>query len=324
MRSPRRLLAAVVVVPALALAGCGGSGGTVEPTSTTPAATASAPVTTGDLGIGVTGTIGEKPTLTIPETDSPAELTSEVIVQGDGPEVASGETIIVNYLGQTWKPKDGEPNVFDNSFDSGQPTGFQIGTGRVISGWDKGLVGQKAGTRVLLAIPAKDAYGEETSAENELAGQALVFVVDVLGSVAQTATATGSAGAALPAGFPAITSESGKQPEITSIEGVKAPAVGGEPLSHLLLKGGGDPIDAQKSLAVQLVQTDTATGKQTSKSWGDGGGAQLVPAAQVLETIPALQGATVGSRAVIVTPPTESNGTTNPSLVVVVDVVGQY
>jgi peptidylprolyl isomerase len=322
-------LAALFVVPALALAACGSSdGGSATPSSTSSAdpsadATATGGTTT-ESGITVTGGFGDKPTLTIPDGDAPAALGVETLVEGTGAAVPSGDTIVVNYLGQTWKPKDdGSVNVFDNSYDNGQPTGFTIGAGRVIPGWDKALVGLKAGTRAVLSIPAKEAYGEEASADNELAGQALVFVVDVLGSVSAKAAATGSPGPALPANFPAITSASGQEPKITSVAGVAAPAAGEEPKSALLLTGTGPKIDATKSLAVQLVQTDTATGKQTTSSWTTGG-PQLVPAEQVLGTIPILKDATVGSRAVLVTPPTSASGQEQASLIVVVDVVNQF
>ncbi len=131
---------------------------------------------------------GENPaTITIPEdAEEPTELVTQVLVKGEGPEVQAGQTIKVHYTGV--KFSDGE--VFDESYQRGEPTEFPIGVGNVIPGWDEGLVGQTVGSRVLLVIPAEQAYGEAPEdtdgatapPAHELAGETLVFVVDILGA----------------------------------------------------------------------------------------------------------------------------------------------
>ena len=74
----------------------------------------------------VSGSKGTKPTLTFPDAEAPADLEIQVLDAGDGQIVEPGDTIVCNYLGQIW---DGQ--VFDNSFDRGQPLSFQIGVGMV-------------------------------------------------------------------------------------------------------------------------------------------------------------------------------------------------
>lgn len=116
--------------------------------------------------------------ITIPEdAEEPSELVSQVLIQGEGPQVRAGQTIRVHYTGVTFA--DGEQ--FDSSYSRNEPATFGIGVGQVISGWDQGLVGQNVGSRVLLVIPAADAYGEDPDA-HELGDQTLVFVVDILGA----------------------------------------------------------------------------------------------------------------------------------------------
>jgi peptidylprolyl isomerase len=279
-------------------------------------AAATGPVKQTKVGVSVTGNLGEKPALTIPSGSAPTALTAEVLTAGTGPVVTKGQTLVANYLGETWDAKDGKPNIFDNSYDRLAPAAFAIGAGQVIPGWDETLVGQKAGTRLLLTIPPAKAYGASPSASNELSGKTLLFVVDVLGGLDKTASATGTELKA-PAGFPAVTSASGKKPVVTSVSGV-TPGTGTDSKSTLLIKGGGAPIDAKKSLALQIVQTDTATGKQTQETWGTA--LQVVPAANVLSIATSLTGATVGSRVLVVTP----QSTARPSVVLVLDVIGQY
>jgi peptidylprolyl isomerase len=123
------------------------------------------------------GTFGDKPEITFPSGGAPSGLQVQVLEEGTGPVVESGRTIVVNYLGQSW---DG--NVFDNSYDRGQPIDFPIGVGAVIGGWDKGLVGRSVGDRVLLSIPPEHGYGSRGVPQAGIGGgDTLVFVVDVVG-----------------------------------------------------------------------------------------------------------------------------------------------
>ncbi|MGO1316461.1 MAG: FKBP-type peptidyl-prolyl cis-trans isomerase [Cellulomonadaceae bacterium] len=124
------------------------------------------------------GSFGDKPVLTFPDTPAPEELEVTVLEQGSGDTVEAGETIVVNYLGQTWGG-----HVFDNSYDRGATIDFPIGVGAVIGGWDQGLVGQQVGSRVLLSIPPHHGYGSRGVPQAGIGGDdTLVFVVDVVGT----------------------------------------------------------------------------------------------------------------------------------------------
>lgn len=123
------------------------------------------------------GSFGDKPVLTFPEGGAPAGLQVQVLEEGSGPVVTAGRTIVVNYLGQVW---DGA--IFDTSYDRGETIKFPIGTGAVIGGWDKGLVGQTVGSRVLLSVPPEHGYGMRGVPQAGIGGtDTLVFVVDVVG-----------------------------------------------------------------------------------------------------------------------------------------------
>ena len=74
---------------------------------------------------------------------------------GTGAAAEPGRTISVHYTG--WLA-DG--TQFDSSLDSGQPFSFPLGAGRVIQGWEEGLVGMKVGGKRRLIIPPELAYGE--------------------------------------------------------------------------------------------------------------------------------------------------------------------
>lgn len=76
------------------------------------------------------------------------------LVVGTGAEARAGEKIAVHYTG--WLMNGSK---FDSSLDRGQPFEFQLGAGRVIPGWDKGVEGMKVGGKRELIIPAELAYG---------------------------------------------------------------------------------------------------------------------------------------------------------------------
>lgn len=105
------------------------------------------------------------------------ELTSLIIddvVVGDGDAVALGDTVTVHYIGTL---QNGEQ--FDNSYVRGTPFTFTLGEGRVIQGWEQGLVGMKVGGQRILIIPSALAYGA-SSAGPIPAHATLVFAIELL------------------------------------------------------------------------------------------------------------------------------------------------
>ncbi|MBS1698707.1 MAG: FKBP-type peptidyl-prolyl cis-trans isomerase [Actinobacteria bacterium] len=122
------------------------------------------------------------PEITIPKGDPPTETKIAVLKQGDGPTVASGDYVIVQYRGVTWA--DGKE--FDSSWKRGTPAQFQ--TTGVVPGFKKALEGQKVGSQVLAVIPPADGYGAQEQGSIP-ANSTLVFVVDILGTIPSAAPA---------------------------------------------------------------------------------------------------------------------------------------
>jgi peptidylprolyl isomerase len=121
--------------------------------------------------------LSSKPSIAVDTAgDPPSGLVSEDLVEGDGPEIAPGTTASVQYVGVSWSTG----REFDASWDRGQPFGFPVGAGRVIAGWDEGVVGMRAGGRRLLVIPPDLGYGDRGAGGVIAPGETLVFVVDAL------------------------------------------------------------------------------------------------------------------------------------------------
>lgn len=94
---------------------------------------------------------------------------------GTGKEVVKGALIIVHYQGFL---EDG--TKFDSSHDRGKPFQCVIGTGRVIKGWDQGMMGMREGGKRRLIVPEHLAYGERQVGELIAPYSNLIFEVELL------------------------------------------------------------------------------------------------------------------------------------------------
>ena len=93
---------------------------------------------------------------------------------GMGPAANTGDQLSMNYKGTLLDGK-----VFDQSYGRG-PFDFQLGAGKVIKGWDQGIVGMKVGGKRKLVIPADLAYGAQSPSPDIPANSTLVFEVELL------------------------------------------------------------------------------------------------------------------------------------------------
>ncbi len=83
---------------------------------------------------------------------------------------ATGDTVSLYYTLKV----DGQ--VVDSN-EGGQVLTFTIGSGQVIPGFDKGVIGMAVGQEKTFSVPPEEGYG--TSGAHQLAGKTLVFTVRV-------------------------------------------------------------------------------------------------------------------------------------------------
>ncbi|UOE45090.1 FKBP-type peptidyl-prolyl cis-trans isomerase [Agromyces larvae] len=122
-----------------------------------------------------------RPGITVPKSDPPAKTEVEVLLQGDGDVVESGDTVVVQYTGVLWDTG----KVFDSTWEKGAVGRFTVAdddTSQVVPGFATGLIGQKVGSQVGIIIPPADGYGDQGSGQVP-GGATIFFVVDILGVV---------------------------------------------------------------------------------------------------------------------------------------------
>lgn len=103
------------------------------------------------------------------------ELRIEDIQLGEGKAAVKGALITTQYCGFL---EDG--SSFDSSYERGKPFQCVIGTGRVIKGWDQGLMGMRVGGKRKLWVPAALAYGERGMGSRVPADANLIFEIELL------------------------------------------------------------------------------------------------------------------------------------------------
>ncbi|KAL6862640.1 FK506 binding protein proline rotamase rapamycin-binding protein [Amphichorda felina] len=87
-------------------------------------------------------------------------VTKTVISEGSGPSPTNGQVVTIQYTG--WLKNTSKPDNKGDQFDSSVGRGdfvVPIGVGKLIRGWDEGVVTMKQGEKALFDITSDYAYG---------------------------------------------------------------------------------------------------------------------------------------------------------------------
>jgi len=109
---------------------------------------------------------------------TPSGIMIVIEEKGSGMTPIAGESLVdVHYTGKTL---DG--NIFDTSLGKGRPFTVLVGGGRVIPGWDEGLLHFQQGGKGKLLIPSSLAYGVQGGGGGAIPPNSpLIFDVEIVG-----------------------------------------------------------------------------------------------------------------------------------------------
>ena len=321
----RRLLA-ITVIPLLAclvLAGCGSSKPSSAASSSSSAASSNS-----NSSVSVAGAFGHTPVVTIPKLNANNKLTVKTVIQGTGTIVTKTDAMAANFVLYFW---DGKSSTLKANTFTQNPT--VIG-GTMLPGLETALIGQKVGSRILAVIPPADGYGTSGNSQLGITGSTtLVFVIDVLKSYADTASAVGATESNGGGSLPAVAAHAGTAPTVT-VPSAKPPTA---LVTKTLIKGSGPKVAKGQYVIAQYTGYIWRTKKVFDSSWTAGSPFGFVIGASPEQVIPGwdtgLAGQTVGSRVMLVIPPKDGYGTTGASqagitgtdtLVFVVDIIDAF
>ena len=315
---------ALLIIPLLAataVAGCGSS------SSSSSSGASSSGSATANRSVAVTGAFGASPSVKIPKVKPGPDLFTKTLIEGTGKPLTTKDSLIGNFVLYDWSGSTAK--LVGSTFSQGGPTLF---SGQMLPGLETALVGQKAGSRVLAVIPPKDGFGTTGNSQIGVKGSdTLVFVIDMVSTIGNTAGASGTTVSSGGGSLPTVTEAAGKAPV------VKIPA--GSPPKTLtvktLIKGTGAKIVSGDYVVVQYTGVNWRTGKVFDSSWSRSAPfAFNIGAGQVVKGWDkGLLGQTVGSRVLLVIPPADGYGSAGASqvgitgtdtIVFSVDIVGSF
>lgn len=307
-------LAAAGTLPLLLLTACGSGGSGTASGSTSSTATCTAPATAAASEVSTMDAISvdtkdaKSPAITFAKKPfKVAKTQTKVVTQGTGAAITTKDLVTANYVlvnGTTGKQ-------MENTFNQ-KPVVFNLSNTQLVKGVKTALTGQKVGSTVVTAIPPAEAYGCGDSTLGVGENDTLVLYLQLQSATQPLTEATGTA-VAPKAGLPTVSvpAGQGKEASITMPNANPPKTL----VSQDLITGKGAKVAVGDNLMVSYTGVVWVNGKKgtafdsTAKQGGQPTTFQLASGQLIDGWIKGLQGHTVGSRVMLVVPPSDGYGT---------------
>ncbi|MGD9958843.1 FKBP-type peptidyl-prolyl cis-trans isomerase [Nocardioides sp.] len=249
--------------------------------------------------VSVTGDVGKAPKVTWNSAVSSDKLDTDVLVAGDGDEVAKGDQVSVNiWIGNGFTKKQ----VFSSYDKGGAPETITVDDAQIFKALYVALEGQTVGSRVLVVSPPADAFGDQGNATLSIGNtDHVVFVVDIMKKIV---VLDGPQGAEQtpPPNAPKLVEKGGVPTGFDFSASAKKP---GTKLRIVpLIKGDGDKVTNGQNITVNYLGQVYGTKTVFDESFSKTPFSTTIGTGSVIKGWDqGLVGQTVGSRVILVIPP---------------------
>jgi FKBP-type peptidyl-prolyl cis-trans isomerase len=253
--------------------------------------------------VTIAGKQGEEPKVTFDGRLDPSEEETEVLVEGDGDEVADGDTVSVDW----WVGNGFTEEQAQSTYESG-PQSVELADD-TLPFLRETLIGNQVGDRVVLLTSAEDAFGEGGRPDIGIGNKdAVLFVVDIMGTSETVPPLDGPQGEdKKPAGWaPTLIEEDGV---ITGLDFSTAHQPTGKLIATTLVKGDGPKVKSGQTLTVDYLGQVYNADEPFDESYSGEPAEFPIGVGQVIKGWDErLVGRTVGSRVILEIPPADGYG----------------
>lgn len=246
--------------------------------------------------VTIEGDLGKAPEVTWDGRMEIDELTSEVLIEGDGAEIADGDQVMTHiWIGNGYTQEQSF-----SSYDNGAAELVTVDEANLSEVFLEGISGQTVGSRVAVAAPAEDAFGEQGNPQLKIGNKdTVLLVLDLVSGVLEGPEGESSKA---PAWAPEIVEKDGTP---TELDFSGAPEPSDELRSATLVEGEGAEVEKGQTIVVNYLGQvyggkkpfDESYSKGAPVSFGIGTGGVIKGWDQTLV------GATIGSRVLMAIPP---------------------
>jgi peptidylprolyl isomerase len=250
--------------------------------------------------VKVEGEVGTEPEVTFDKQLDAKETTTEVLIEGDGPELTTGDQVLAHlWFGNGFSQK----KAF-STYDAKKPELITVDEKQLSPVFLEGIEGQTVGSRVMVAAPASEAFGPEGNPQLGIGNaDTVVVVMDLLSSVLDEPSGKSEQA---PSWAPKIVEKDGV-PTSFDFKGLSGPS---EQLrSTNLIQGDGAKVEKGQTIVVNYLGQVFDGKKPFDESYsGEPTSFQIGVGAVVPGWDKTLVGKTVGSRVVMALPPEDGYG----------------
>ena len=265
--------------------------------------TTRAPASSSDSldSVKVEGDVGTAPEVTFDGQVDASETTTEVLVEGDGPELAAGDQVLTHL----WFGNGFTQEKAFSTYDQEKPELVTIDEKTLSPVFREGIEGQTVGSRVMVAAPASEAFGEQGNPQLGIGNKdTVVVVLDLMSDVLEEPSGES---AKAPSWAPEHRREGRRTHRLRLQGGLRSPATSSAAPSSC--KGDGAKVEKGQTIVVDYLGQVFDGKKPFDESFSkEPTSFQIGVGAVVPGWDKTLVGKKVGSRVVMAIPPEDGYG----------------